>query len=170
MREYLPGTQYWPLLGLEPGRSEQQENQEENLLCIWKQLKFYMKNRHECIIAPHGGTEDRGPASCGDPQPTVGSQILPLVSLMCSPSVKLVPRKLGRSHGHISQALETSIGGFAHHIFPLDGRRASLPVGTMVMRNECFPLLPVRNPKTRYKSHSCITSYSPAGTLISSVP
>lgn len=68
VREYLTGTQYWPLLRLEPCRSKQRENQqEENLLCIWKQLKFYVKNRHEWIIAPHRGTVYRGRASCGDP-------------------------------------------------------------------------------------------------------
>lgn len=168
VREHLPGTQYWPLLGLERGRSKQQEDQQgENLLCIWKQLKFYMKNRHEGIIAPHGGTEDRGRANCGDPQPTVGSQLLSLASLVRISSMKLVLQKLVRSCAHISHALETSIGAFTHRIFPPDERRASLPVGTMVMRNECFSLLPVRNPKARYKSHSCVTSYSPAGTLIS---
>lgn len=56
---------------------------------------------------------------------------------------------------------------FTHYIFPPREMRASLPVGALVMRNECFSLLPVRNLKTWCKNHSGITTYSPAGTLIS---
>lgn len=37
VREYLPGTQYRPLLGLESCRSKHGENQqEEKLLQVWK--------------------------------------------------------------------------------------------------------------------------------------
>lgn len=56
---------------------------------------------------------------------------------------------------------------FTHYIFPPHEMRASLPVGASFMRNECFSLLPVRNLKTWCKNHSGITTYSPAGALIS---
>lgn len=59
------------------------------------------------------------------------------------------------------------ITSFIHYIFPPHEMRTSFPVGAMAMRNECFSLLPGRNLKDWCKNHSGITSYSPAGTLIS---